>query len=59
MPANNTRNSPATDRALKRVDEEGISYYQAALDEGIELSTIYRAKKRREEKRRREELKNE
>lgn len=51
MPANNTRNSAATDRALERVEKEGISYYQAALDEGIALSTIYRAKKRRDEKR--------
>ena len=39
------RQSSATDRALKRV-QQGQTAYAAAKAEGIALSTIYRALKR-------------
>lgn len=44
------RQSSAVDRALKRV-EKGSTAYAAAKAEGIALSTIYRALKRKKENR--------
>ena len=42
-----SRNSSATDEALRLIDEEGLTAYAAAKRVGIALSTIYRALKRR------------
>lgn len=42
-----SRNSSATDEALRLIDKKGWTAYKAARHVGINLSTIYRALKRR------------
>jgi transcriptional regulator of acetoin/glycerol metabolism len=42
-----SRNSSATDKALHLIDKKGWTAYKAAKEVGINLSTIYRALKRR------------
>ena len=42
-----SRNSSATDEALRLIDKKGLTAYRAAKQTGIALSTIYRALARR------------
>ena len=42
-----SRNSSATDEALRLIDKKGWTAYKAARHVGINLSTSYRALKRR------------
>lgn len=47
------RQTAAVDNALRRIKDEKISAYRAATEEGIALSTIYRALNRQKEQLRR------
>lgn len=44
------RDSAATVKALHLIDKKGLTAYRAAKTVGINLSTIYRALKRRRER---------
>lgn len=47
------RQTAAVDNALRRINTENVSPYRAARDEGLALSTIYRALARQKQQQRR------